>query len=44
MVGYYYIMYRKVMSINVVGWRGRHRPKKLWMEYIKEEMREKVVN
>ena len=35
---------KRVMSMNVDGWRGRGRPKKRWMDCVRDDMNEKGVN
>jgi hypothetical protein len=36
-------MTRRLMNINVEGWRGRGRPKKRWIDCLRQGMREMVV-
>ena len=35
---------KRVMNVNVDGWRGRGSPKKRWMDYVKNDMKEKRVS
>ena len=35
---------KRVMSINVDGWRGRGRPKKRWMDCVRDDINEKGVD
>ena len=35
---------KRVMSMNIDGWRGRGRPKKRWMDCVRDDMNEKGVN
>jgi hypothetical protein len=35
---------RRAMNMNVEGWRGRGRPKKRWIDCVKQDMREMAVS
>jgi hypothetical protein len=35
---------RRVMNMNVEGWRGRGRPKKRWIDCVRQDMREMAVS
>jgi hypothetical protein len=35
---------RRVMNMNVEGWRGRGQPKKRWIDSVKQDMRETAVS
>ncbi|KAJ8704761.1 hypothetical protein PYW08_012081 [Mythimna loreyi] len=35
---------KKAMRINVDGWRGRGRPKKIWMDCVRSDMKERGVS
>jgi hypothetical protein len=35
---------RRVMKMNVEGWRGRGRPKQKWIECVRQDMREMTVS
>ncbi|KAJ8704936.1 hypothetical protein PYW08_012256 [Mythimna loreyi] len=35
---------KKAMSINVDGWRGRGRPKKIWMHCVRSDMKDRGVS
>ncbi|KAJ8707262.1 hypothetical protein PYW08_011396 [Mythimna loreyi] len=35
---------KRVLSLNVDGWRGRGRPKKRWMDCVRSDMKEKGVS
>ena len=32
---------KRVMNINVDGWRGRGRPRKRWIDCVRNDMKEK---
>jgi hypothetical protein len=35
---------RRVMNINVEGWRGRGQPKKRWVDFMRQDMRQTAVS
>ncbi|PZC72650.1 hypothetical protein B5X24_HaOG210780 [Helicoverpa armigera] len=35
---------KSVLSMNVEGWRGRGRPRKRWIDCLKEDMKQKGVD
>jgi hypothetical protein len=35
---------RRVMNMNVEGWRGRGRPKKRWIDCVRQDIREIAVS
>lgn len=35
---------KRAMSVNVDGWRGRRRPKKIWVDCVRSDMKERGVS
>jgi hypothetical protein len=35
---------RRVMNMNVEGWRGRGRPKSRWIDSVRQDMRDMAVS